>query len=154
MDIALKNFPALVVFLIVVMGGGALIGTMTAPGDWYAALVKPSFNPPNWVFAPVWTCLYILIAIAGWRTWERDRKSASMMIWFAQMALNLAWSPVFFGAGVLGGALIIIIAMVVLILSFIATRWNSDRLAAWLFVPYALWVAFATLLNASIWWLN
>jgi len=68
-----KNWPALILFLILVVGGGLAIGFVTAPGAWYAGLAKPSFNPPNWLFAPVWTALYVLIGIAGWRTFERDR---------------------------------------------------------------------------------
>jgi len=150
----MRGYGALIVFLVLVMGGGALIGTVTAPGEWYAGLAKPAFNPPNWVFAPVWTLLYVMIALAGWRTWERERSRPAMSVWVAQFLLNLIWSPVFFGAQMLGAALIIILLMLALILTFIALSWREDNVAAWLFVPYAAWVGFATLLNASIWWLN
>ena len=139
-----------ILFLALVVGGGLAIGFLTAPGEWYAGLPKPSFNPPNWVFAPVWTVLYILIALAGWRIFERDRKGWPMKIWWAQLVLNFAWSPVFFAAHWIGVALIIILLLLAAIFAFIATAWRQDRPAAWLFVPYAAWVAFASALNASI----
>jgi len=150
----LRNLPSLIVFLLITVGGGLLIGFLTAPGEWYAGLAKPSFNPPNWLFAPVWTVLYVLIGIAGWRIWNHFRDIAAMKFWVAQMAFNFLWSPVFFGAEMPGAALVIIVILLALILAFIASAWNRDRIAAWLFVPYAAWVGFATVLNFSIWQLN
>jgi len=148
-----KNL-SLVVFVVLVLGGGLLIGYATLPGEWYALLAKPPFNPPNWVFGPVWSLLYILIAIAGWRTWRLQPESAAMKAWVAQLVLNFLWSPTFFGAKLTGLALVVIVLLLASILLFIARVWASDRLSGWLFVPYAAWVAFATLLNASIVWLN
>ena len=148
-----KNL-SLVVFVLLVFGGGLLIGYATLPGQWYASLVKPPFNPPNWVFAPVWSLLYVLIAIAGWRTWRRPPDSRAMRVWAAQLVLNFLWSPTFFGAKMMGLALVVIVLLFASILLFMARTWNSDRLSAWLFAPYAAWVAFATLLNASLVWLN
>lgn len=145
---------SLLLFLILVFGGGLLIGYATLPGEWYASLAKPPFNPPNWVFAPAWTLLYVLIAVAGWRTWERERAGAAMKIWALQLVLNFAWSPTFFGAKLMGPALVVILALLASIALFIATVWNRDRVSGWLFAPYALWVAFATLLNASLLLLN
>ena len=139
------------VFLIAVLGIGLVIGSVTRPDGWYAALAKPPFNPPNWVFAPVWSVLYVMIAIAGARTFEAGRGFA---LWLGQMSLNFAWTPVFFGLHRPGVALGIILALLVLILAFIAMRWRDDRTSALLFVPYAAWVAFASLLNASIVALN
>ena len=136
------------------LGGGLLIGYATLPGAWYASLIKPPFNPPSWVFAPAWTILYVLIAVAGWRTWLREPAGAAMKIWGAQLVLNFAWSPTFFGAKLMGPALVVILALLASIVLFIATVWNRDRLSGWLFVPYAAWVAFATLLNASLLLLN
>ena len=93
------RYLALAAFLVVVLGGGSLIGLMVRPDTWYATLDKPPFNPPNWVFAPVWTALYVMIAIAGWRVWLRDGFHArTMILWLMQMALNFAWTPMFFGA--------------------------------------------------------
>lgn len=132
---------------------GSIFTTPSIPG-WYAGLVKPSFNPPNWVFAPVWTLLYLVIAIAGWRTWQRGSRTAPMTAWFIQLGLNFIWSPVFFGAHRIGLALAIIVALLAAILCFIVTAWPRDHVASWLFMPYAAWVAFATLLNAALWHLN
>ena len=145
---------AIVPFILLVVGGGLLVGFLTAPGPWYEALAKPSFNPPNWLFGPVWTILYVLIAIAGWRLWQRERTGAAMKLWWLQLVLNFLWSPVFFGLEQIGLALLIILALLATILAFLAAAWNLDRVSAWLFVPYAAWVAFASLLNASIWLLN
>ena len=136
------------------LGGGLLIGYATLPGAWYASLIKPPFNPPNWVFAPAWTILYVLIAVAGWRIWLREPAGAAMKIWVVQLVLNFGWSPTFFGAKLMGPALVVILALLASIVLFIATVWNRDRLSGWLFVPYAAWVAFATLLNASLLLLN
>ncbi|MER8902375.1 TspO/MBR family protein [Mesorhizobium sp. M0772] len=150
----MQRYVSLLLFLILVLGGGLLIGYATLPGEWYASLAKPPFNPPNWVFAPAWTLLYVLIAVAGWRTWERERAGAAMKIWALQLVLNFAWSPTFFGAKQMGPALVVILALLASIALFIATVWNRDRVSGWLFAPYALWVAFATLLNASLLLLN
>lgn len=141
-------------FLLLVLGGGLVIGYLTRPGEWYAQLVKPAFTPPGWVFGPAWTTLYILIAIAGWRTWRRDRAGTPMKLWCTQIALNFLWSPVFFATQQIGLALVIALSMLVSILAFIVASWRVDRVAAWLFAPYAAWVGFASILNASILALN
>ena len=141
---------SLILFMLAVVLIGMLIGYATLPGEWYARLNKPSFTPPNWVFAPVWTALYILIAIAGWRCWLRDRNSAAMKLWFVQMALNFLWSPMFFGAQQPGLALAVVIAALAAVIGFIVAAWNADRLAAILFLPYAAWTAFATALTAGV----
>ena len=145
----MRRIFSLILFLVIVIGGGLAIGYLTAPGEWYAGLVKPSFNPPNRIFGPVWTVLYVLIALAGWRTFERDRRGWPMRLWWAQLALNFLWPLVFFAAHRIGLALVVILLMLAAILAFIAASWRQDRLAAWLFVPYAAWVAFASVLNAS-----
>nr|WP_245442437.1 TspO/MBR family protein [Mesorhizobium hawassense] len=148
------KYRSLVVFLLLVLGGGLLIGYATLPGAWYASLAKPPFNPPNWVFGPVWSLLYVLIAIAGWRTWQLQPGNGAMRIWAVQLVLNFLWSPTFFGARMMGLALVVILLLLATIVLFITRVWESDRLSAWLFEPYAAWVAFATLLNASLFWLN
>ncbi|TPM40932.1 tryptophan-rich sensory protein [Mesorhizobium sp. B2-3-4] len=150
----LQRYPSLLLFLVLVLGGGLLIGYATLPGAWYASLAKPPFNPPNWVFAPAWTLLYVLIAVAGWRTWQREPAGVAMKIWGAQLVLNFLWSPTFFGAKMMAPALVVILLLLAAIALFIASAWNRDRLAALLFVPYAAWVAFATVLNASLLLLN
>ncbi len=150
----MKRYLSLIPFLVLVLGGGLLLGFLTAPGAWYAELAKPSFNPPGWLFGPVWTVLFVLIAVAGWRTWQRQRRGWPMLLWWAQLGLNFLWSPVFFAAHQIGLALAVILLMLAAILAFIATVRRQDRAAAWLFVPYAAWVTFASVLNGSIWMLN
>jgi benzodiazapine receptor len=140
----------LALFLVVVIGVGAVIGISTAPGEWYAGLNKPPFNPPNWLFGPVWFALYVLIAIAGWRTVMTEPNGTGMKLWYGQMALNWLWTPVWFGLHLIWPAFIVIVAIDALVIAFIANRWSRDRLSATLFVPYAAWVLFASLLNLSI----
>lgn len=142
------------IFVGIVVGVGAAIGINTGPDGWYAALDKPPFNPPNWLFAPVWFTLYVLIGIAGARTFLRDASSNAMFLWAGQMVLNWAWSPAWFTLHLLWPAFAIIITILALIVGFIAVTWKADRVSALLFVPYAAWVAFASLLNLSIAVLN
>jgi translocator protein len=144
----------LALFLVVVIGIGAVIGINTAPGEWYAGLNKPPFNPPNWIFGPVWFTLYVLIAIAGWRTFMTEPNGAAMKLWYGQMALNWLWSPVWFGLHLIWPAFLVILLIDGAVLAFIANRWNRDRPSALMFVPYAAWVLFASLLNLSIAILN
>ena len=144
----------LMVFVVGVVGLGWLIGATNLPGQWYAALAKPGFVPPNWAFPVAWTILYIMIAIAGWRTFRREPWGRAMLVWAAQLALNFAWSPVMFTMHQIGAALIILIGLFVAIVAYISLEKSQDQLAAALFVPYAAWVAFAGVLNASIWRLN
>ena len=141
-------------FIGIVVGVGAVIGTQAAPDAWYTALEKPPFNPPNWLFAPVWFTLYVLIGIAGARTFLRDATSPATFFWVGQMLLNWAWSPTWFSLHLLWPAFAIIIAILALIVAFIAVTWKSDRPSAVLFLPYAAWVAFASTLNLSIALLN
>ena len=141
-------------FIILVLGGGLLIGASNMPGDWYQSLAKPSFNPPNWVFAPVWSILYIIVGVVGARTWLTLRRSMAMRLWFAQLVFNFAWSPVFFCLKDPSSAMIVILVLLISFAGFIAVSWRQDRTAALLFMPYLAWVAFATALNAAIIALN
>ncbi|MDO9417657.1 TspO/MBR family protein [Pararhizobium sp.] len=143
-----------VLFIAVVLGIGLLIGINNIPGEWYQALNKPAFNPPNWIFGPVWSILYVMIGIVGARAFIGYRNTASMRLWIVQLLLNFAWSPLFFGLRDISSALIVILILLVPIIAFIIATWNRDRLAAWLFVPYLAWVSFATLLNGSIYLMN
>lgn len=149
-----SRWGSLAAFILFTLGAGTLIGTMTMPGPWYEALAKPSFNPPNWLFGPAWTVLYILVGIAGWRVWTSYGACLLMNLWIAQLVVNFLWSPTFFGMQSIGGGLVVVVAMLVLILAFIVLAWNRERVAALLFLPYAAWVAFATTLNASIFFMN
>lgn len=147
------RIKAVIAFLVLTVGGGLLIGSVSTPDQWYQNLVKPALNPPSWVFAPVWTILYVMIAVAGARVWSKDLETP-VRLWFIQMILNFLWSPVFFVAHKPGWAIIVIVLMFFAIISFIVSTWNRDRIASYLFMPYAVWVAFAAYLNIMIQQLN
>ncbi|WP_313618288.1 TspO/MBR family protein [Agrobacterium sp.] len=150
---AISQPVALALFIVIVLGVGIALGIFFSPGEWYAALKKPPFNPPNWVFGPAWTVLYVLIAVAGWRIWRRAGLSAApMKIWYCQMILNWLWTPIFFGAQSMGVALVVITCLLFAIILFIARC--GDVVAGLCFIPYALWVSFALLLNGSLLFLN
>lgn len=149
-----RSILTLVLFIAVVVAIGAVVGINSAPDAWYAALTKAPWNPPNWVFAPAWFTLYVLIGIAGARTFMRNPSSGAMFLWIVQMVLNWAWAPTWFRLHQVWLAFVIIIAILLLILAFVRATWKVDRVSAWLFVPYALWVAFASTLNLSIAILN
>jgi len=146
---------ALIAFLVVV-AAVALMGSRFRPDSWFEALRKPSFNPPKAVFAPVWAVLYLAIAVSGWRAWTEGGHAwtSALTLWVIQLVLNGAWSWLFFGRHRIDLALADIIALLVAIIVYIIAVASQSALAAWLFVPYAAWVAFATLLNASILVLN
>jgi tryptophan-rich sensory protein len=154
MEMKLRDYLGLAAFVLGVVGMGSALGVMNVPDGWYAGLVKPSFNPPNWVFAPVWTALYVMIAVAGWRVWRREGWGQGMALWSVQMGLNFAWSPVFFGLHLPGVALAVLLAMLAAIAGFIFYAARVDRGAALLFAPYAAWVGFAAVLNMAIVGLN
>lgn len=149
-------WPALAVFLVLSVGGGLAIGALTGPDAWFAQLRKPSFNPPNWLFAPVWTVLYVLIGVAGWRVWKKTDAIGSLPIalWWAQLGANFMWSPWFFAAHRIDIALGVIVFLLLSIVAFIAATARHDRISTYLFAPYAAWVAFATVLNAAFYSLN
>jgi benzodiazapine receptor len=154
-----RDIAGLAGFIVVCLAVGALgsIATSANVETWYPTLAKPSFNPPAWVFAPVWTTLYLMIAVSGWMVWRAygfQRARAAFTVYGLQLVLNLAWSFLFFGAHAIGAALIeIIVLLAAIVLTIIRFRPLHSG-AATLLMPYAAWVAFATLLNASIWALN
>ena len=147
---------AFITLCLAVSGGGGAI-TATSVDTWYQALEKPPFNPPDWLFAPVWTALYILMGIAAWRVWRLRSFEATRMafaVFGAQLCLNLAWSFLFFGLQRIDLALLEIIILLIAIITNTIVFWRIERLAGLLFVPYAVWVTYATILNASLWLLN
>lgn len=131
----------------------ALAGGVFQPDAWYAALNKPPWNPPSAVFGPVWTVLYAMIAIGGWLLWTAGARTA-LKWWGAQLVLNALWSPLFFGAHRPDWALIDIVLMWIAIGGLVASSWSAKRAAALLFLPYWMWVSFATALNWWIWRAN
>ena len=149
-----RTWGTTVAFIAVVCVVGGIIGVTTTPDAWYDSLRKAPWNPPNWLFGPVWFTLYVLIGIAGARTFLRAAGSGAMMLWGLQMVLNWTWSPVWFRLHQPWPAFVLIVVILLLALGFIASRWREDRVAAWLFVPYAMWVAFASSLNLAIAVLN
>lgn len=150
----MKPLTRFALFLLLVMGGGIAIGAITAPGAWYADLQKPFFNPPNWIFGPVWTALYVMIAYVGWRVSRQQDGAALIRLWWTQLCLNFLWSPVFFAAQMPGLALIVIVGLLLTIILFVKSAWTQDRPSAVLFLPYAAWVGFASVLNSAILYLN
>lgn len=139
----------------------AALGSVTTQAEipgWYAGLNKPAFNPPVWVFPVAWTILYAMIAASLWRLLgampaagpSRRGWRLALAAFLVGLALNAAWTPVFFGAHAIGAALVIAVAMLVMSLWTIRLARPFDRLAAWLLVPYAAWVAFASVLTATI----
>jgi benzodiazapine receptor len=138
--------------------GSALLGSMFTPAQpetrqWYSQLSKPPFNPPDFVFAPVWTVLYVLITMSAVRVWRSnagEARTTALRFWGAQMALNAAWSPLFFGARQPGWALVDLALLVPAIVVYIRQAHRVDSPAAYMMWPYLGWVMFATVLNAEI----
>lgn len=153
-------WAALLVAILPVVAASILGSAVTVPqiAGWYAGLAKPSFNPPNWIFAPVWTALYALMALVVFRILRipvgTPGRRRALLAYHLQLLLNIAWSFAFFGANSPLAGLAVILPLLAAILATIATFRPLDRLAAYLLWPYFAWVCFATLLNASIWWLN
>lgn len=146
----------LVALVLAVAAAGAAVTRPAIPG-WYASLDKPGFTPPNWVFAPVWTALYLMMAVAAWLVWRRPRRpdrTRALQLFGLQLALNLLWSVLFFGAQAVGAALIEIGLLLAAILATMRAFHRVARAAAWLLAPYLAWVAYAAALNATIWLLN
>ncbi len=159
--ISAKSVAVLAGLLIVCIGGGAATGLITANNinTWYEPLIKPGWTPPAWLFGPVWSLLYTLMAVAMWLVWRsqgqswRDIRPAAAWF-FVQLALNLIWTPVFFGMHRTGWALLIIALLNLAVAATIVVFARYQRLAAGLLVPYLIWCLYATSLNAGIWWLN
>ena len=144
-------------FLLLTLGVGALASLFTTPQipTWYAALIHPAIAPPNWVFAPVWATLYVLMGAAAWRVWKiTGLKSLEMAAFAVQLALNFAWSAIFFALHRIGAALIEIAGLDLAILATIFLFVRRDRLAGLLLLPYLAWTLFASLLTHGFWRLN
>ncbi len=155
-----RSLAALALMLIVCFLVAGIGGAVTAPkiDGWYAALAKPWFNPPNWLFGPAWTLLYAMMAIAAWRVWRTDpslrTNRRALGLFAAQLVFNLAWSIAFFGAESPLAGLLVIVVLELLIISTILAFRRHDIIAVWLLVPYAAWVGFASALNMAIYSLN
>jgi len=156
---SIKIFITLLICLLIPLSIGGISGFATATSitDWYVALNKPSFNPPNYLFAPIWTTLYALMGISLFLVWKspegRGRNNA-LVIFAVQIALNFIWSFLFFKFNLIGVALVEIVLLWISILMMIIFFRRISKLAAFLQIPYLLWVSFATILNSAIWHLN
>jgi benzodiazapine receptor len=142
---------------LVLTFGAAYIGSRFPVDEWYAALSKPSWNPPNWLFGPVWSLLYLLMAISVWLVWQKEGFQAAIIplgVFLLQLVLNAAWSWLFFGLHEMGIAFIEILALWVGILVCIILFWRIIPISGILLVPYLLWVTFASVLNYTLWQLN
>lgn len=144
---------------IVVTFGASFAATFSGSGntEWYRSIAKPTWNPPSWIFGPVWTVLYFTIGIAGWLVWRKSGFRGArwaLAIFGVQLVINAAWSPVFFGLGRPDLAFILILVLIAAILATMVAFRKHDRRAAWMLFPYLLWVSFATVLNYAIMMLN
>lgn len=157
---AMPPLPRFLVAVLPVVAVAVSASLVTQPNipTWYAGLAKPSFTPPNWAFPVAWTILYAMMAYALWRILSlpenRPSRRAAIIAFFVQLTLNGTWSFAFFGSKSPVAGLVVIVALIAAILATIRTFWRLDRTAALLLVPYLAWVAYATLLNGTIWRLN
>ena len=154
-----KPWIVLIVFLFIVLGTGSLASFLTARGvrEWYPNLRKPPGTPPSWVFGPVWTTLYVLMAISAWLIWRNYGWAggrSALVLFFGQLAFNAAWSGIFFGARLPGLAFAEIVTLWLAILFNLLVFYWLLPIAAYLLLPYLVWVTYASYLNAGIWRLN
>ncbi len=155
----MNNIIKCILSLVFIIGIGSLGGifTITEIPNWYAGLNKPSFNPPNWLFGPVWTLLYTLMAISFYLIWKQvdsQQKKLAILFFMVQFILNFCWSMIFFKYHLIGWALVEILVMWIFILITIFHFWKLSKTAAILLWPYLFWVSFASILNAAIFKLN
>jgi translocator protein len=151
---SLRTSKLMILPFLLAMAGVGLFGGAFRPGTWYKGLIKPWFTPPDWLFGPVWTGLYILIAIAGYLVWRRAGVSVALLVWFANIVLNALWSLLMFGQHRIDLALLDIGAMWLTIIGFMVAAYGIDRRATWCFAPYLGWVSLATALNFALWRMN
>lgn len=147
----------MLLFILVTLAVGAFASVFTEPSipTWYAGLIHPSFAPPNWLFAPVWTALYILMAVAAWRAWRvRGLKSPALIAYGLQLFLNFCWSAIFFSLHRMGAALIEIGTLWLALLVTTILFFRADKLSGLMLLPYLAWTAFAVALNYAFWALN
>ena len=157
----INNPIKFIISVLIPVGIGAISGLFTASNvkTWFVTVAKPSFNPPGWLFAPVWTTLYIMMGIAFFLVWKNETiqksiKQKAIILFAIQMVLNFLWSFIFFQQHEIGWALVDIILLWIFILLSIFSFAPISKTAAWLLVPYISWVSFATILNFAIWQLN
>lgn len=142
---------------VVLCFSAAALGGFFMPGEWYASLKKPSWNPPGWIFGPVWTALYAMMAVAAWLVWRRGGLKAQrrpLTLFVVQLALNAAWTPLFFGLHWPGVAFVEIVFLWLALGATLVAFSRVSRFAACLLTPYLGWLSFAAVLNFTLWRLN
>ncbi len=154
-----RQWAVLAGFILLCLSVAAIGGlsTRTSVGTWYVTLNKPSWTPPSWAFGPVWTVLYLMMAVSGWLVWrspESRARSRALAIYGVQLGLNLAWSFLFFGLRSPALGALDITLLWLAIGAFVSSAWPVSRSASYLFLPYWVWVTYASTLNYSISWLN
>ena len=152
-----KQALALIVILLICFAAAGLGSVATTPNipTWYASLTKPSWNPPNWLFGPVWTALYICMTVAAWLVWRQGGARGPLTLFAVQLALNAAWSWLFFGFHLPGAAFVeILVLQAAIAATTVVAFWPKSKAAGILMVPYLAWVAFASVLNFAIWRMN
>ncbi len=157
MDTRRRDRLVLFAFLIVTLGVGAAASLFTEPNvsGWYQTLLRPAFDPPGWLFAPVWTALYLLMAYAAWRVWRASGwHSGALALYAIQLVLTFAWVPIFFALHRVDWALIEILFLLAAVLATTIAFFRRERLAGLLFLPHLGWTGFAAVLNAAVWQLN
>jgi tryptophan-rich sensory protein len=139
---------------LVACGGAAATGAMFQPGEWYAALKKPSWTPPNWLFPVAWTTLYLLMSLSAMRVAGVPDAGQALAFWAMQIAFNTLWTPVFFGLRRMRAAMVVMVMLWLSVAASTVAFWQVDWLAGLMFLPYLAWVSVAGALNFSVWRLN
>jgi len=150
-----------IIFLVMCLGAQLTGSFLTMPAirsGWYLALEKPFFNPPAWLFGPVWTVLYFIMALSAWMVWRQESEDPlvrpALYLFFVQLLFNVIWPALFFSIRRPGWAMVEISLLWLLILATILIFHKVNKWAAWLLAPYLAWVLYAVILNSAIWWLN
>ena len=156
---ALQQVLGLAAFVVICFAAAGLGGLVTTPRipTWYADLAKPAWTPPDWIFGPVWTALYLMMAFSAWLVWRQAGLAGARLplaLFAIQLVLNSLWSVLFFGLQSPGAAAVEIILLWAAILATLLAFWKRSNVAGALLVPYLAWVSFAAVLNVAIWWMN
>lgn len=151
-----RSYSVLGLLILLTLGIGWLGSRATLPEipTWYASLNKPSFNPPNYLFGPVWISLYLLMAISQWLVWESNQSKSIKFFFVLMLVCNALWSPVFFKYHHIGWALIVLSLYLIMLGAWVRTLYQENKVSAYLQIPHLFWVSFATILNTSIYFLN
>tara|TARA_B110000438_G_C15289435_1_gene426203 strand:- start:72 stop:536 length:465 start_codon:yes stop_codon:yes gene_type:complete len=151
-----NKYLSLFLILLITFIASAIGGYTTASfkEPWYSEIILPSFNPPSWVFGPVWTILYVLMSVAAWSTWKKKFDKKILLIYFVHLFFNAIWSIIFFGFHEIGLALIDLVIIIFFIILLMKIYYRDNLISFYLIIPYFLWSSYALILNTSIYFLN